>query len=226
MDERERKERRPGTGGERNSPCDAKCFVTMMMRAWLFSLPRNSEHRILLHGAATTPRRARLKGQADGGRGSSGVSRRAMRVRGNHYPRGADANGTGKGYRDRGCLALSKSHVSAFRKFTASLRLRGGTSGRRERKASARQTTGEEEREYITFRAPPLLHHQHNHITRARVFPDTDNGRRTCPTVATQLTRSATPRSLADRTTLPLSLPLLVLRSPFQLGAWCSGWHI
>jgi len=120
-------------------------------------------------------------------------------MRGNRYPREADANGTGKGYRDGGCLALSESHVFAVRVSSPHPRVFGGLQVEGKKGGRATKRRGEE-REYHLSRTPPLPHHQHNHTTRARVYPDDE--RRTCPTVATQLTRPAAPwRSLADRGT-------------------------
>jgi len=57
---------------ERNSPCDAKCFVIMMMRVALLASPKFRTSYPPPRRAATNPRRARLKEQADG----EGVQRR------------------------------------------------------------------------------------------------------------------------------------------------------
>lgn len=119
------------------------------------------------------------------GRGSSGVSRRAMRVRRNHYPREADANGTGRGYRD-GAARPVRITCSRFLSSLHPWTIFGARM--RKRKADARPRTGEE-REYHLSRTTSAHHqHSHHHHPRTRL-PDTDNERHTCPTVATQLTR-------------------------------------
>jgi len=81
--------------------------------AWLFSLVRNSEHHILLHGARRRTLDAHDWRNKQTGRGSSGVSRRAMRVRGNHRATPARRTRTApeKGYRDGGCFVLSENHM-------------------------------------------------------------------------------------------------------------------
>lgn len=161
----------------------------MLMRVAPCRWLRNSEHHILLRGAATTPRRARPSGREDGegeGEGGpSGVSRRAMRARGNRAATPARRTRTAPG--NRGCrdtgLPLSLPVTITCSRFLASsphpwLPPRGSVA-RQGRRGRALRTTGGwvGRRGYHLSRTTTTtttVHYKHTAAaattTRARVF--------------------------------------------------------
>lgn len=202
---------------------------------------RCCEIQNIVLSSSTARRRRRPLDAHDcgGGRDGEGVQRRIPAgecVCGGNClqlpPREADANGTGRRrtISRRGCclnpvrITCSRgsprppvsSSRGAARSWERLCRARDKLWGRKE--------GAKEEEDHLsrTTTLPPSTHH----TTRARVLPDANSERQTCPTVATQLTRpaSANPSPTAAAPSLPL-------HSHSQSNApspptRCSGWRL